>query len=135
MIWVILTIIAFVLMGIGTFLMKIAVREVHPYLVLFYQYIVTIPLTLTYGMLIVPSFDILLNQVAMLLILGCFYGLALGSFYYSMALGKVSTTVAIWNMKMLITIILAVVFLNEKLSSSKVLGLGLGVIAIWLLKR
>jgi drug/metabolite transporter (DMT)-like permease len=57
-------------------------------------------------------------------------------FYYfirSLAIGSVSTNASIFRLNFIITVLLVLVFLDESLTLSKIAGLGLALLATWLL--
>ena len=64
---------------------------------------------------------------------GVFIFLGLYFFIHSLATGSVSTNAAIFRLNFIVTVLLVVVFLSEPLTSRKIGGLALALLATWLL--
>lgn len=66
---------------------------------------------------------------------GLFIALAIGSLLYGLSIGEASTVVPIGRLGLFLTSILAILFLNETLTTQKLLGTGFAVLAVILLSR
>ena len=122
-----------VLVGVASFLQKFSMKELNPYQVNFLMAVGTLvtatpALWLEQGSLAVPIKSLPLGAPIGLL-------MALGSISYVLALSKlpVGTAAAISTSYIVLVILLSRVFLAEKLSWMKVVGISLTVIGVGLL--
>jgi|SRR2546428_6804653 len=122
-----------VLVGVASFLQKFSMKELNPYQVNFLMAVgmlvtATPALWLEQGSLAVPIKSLPLGAPIGLL-------MALGSISYVLALSKlpVGTAAAISTSYIVLVILLSRVFLAEKLSWMKVVGISLTVIGVGLL--
>jgi drug/metabolite transporter (DMT)-like permease len=78
-VWLIYLTIAIVLMSLNSYIVKKLVKKVNPYLVLFYQYLIAIPLVLVYSLFFQAN---VLSGEPLIIFLGIFYVAAI-AFYYT----------------------------------------------------
>ena len=126
--WYFYLLIAVVLMSVNTLLVKQLVKDVKPVVLLFYQYLISIPVVGVYGFFMNASFSNF-----SLVWLGFIYVLGIALFYQALSQGDLSRVSPVFNQKMLVTVSLGVLFLGESLSVKTVIGLVFGVIGVWLL--
>lgn len=72
-------------------------------------------------------------SIKFLIIGGIFAGIAQVFFFMALRSGNVGVVVPIRNLALLVTVILAVIFLSEKITIAKVVGIGFATMAIILL--
>lgn len=130
MLWLLYVVIAFILMSLSTFLVKKLFKEVNPLVVLFYQYLIAIPLVWFYSLLLQAGFG---QGSYLIFLLGLFYVIGIAFFYLALKKGSLSRVSPVFNLKMLVTAVLGLVFLSEPLTLNLVLGLFFGVTAVYLL--
>lgn len=130
MLWLIYVIIAIILMSLNTFLVKKLVKNINPYVILFYQYLIAIPLVAIYSLLF--NADIFAGNM-LIVLLGVVYVAAIALVYIALKTGSLSKVSPVFNLKMLVPAILGVIILSEALSLQLVLGLLFGIIGVVLL--
>jgi bacterial/archaeal transporter family protein len=69
------------------------------------------------------------------ILIGIFYSFGCIFYFVAASRGEVSTVVTVTALYPLVTVLLSVVFLNEKLHLNQVLGIGLALIAMVLLSK
>lgn len=128
--WMLSVFIAVILMGLNTYLVKLLVKKINPYIVLFYQYLIAIPL--------VGAYSFLTNQTIIssnyhIMLFGLFYVIAIASFYTALKKGSLSKVSPIFNMKMLVPAILGIIILGEPVTLQLILGLLFASVSVFLL--
>ncbi len=130
MLWLVYTIISIILMSLNIFLVKILVKKVKPLSILFYQYIIAIPLVLIYSLISGASIT---SGNYYILLLGIIYFAGIAIMYIGLSKGPLSKVSPIFSLQMLVTASLGITILLEPLSIKLILGLILGVIGIYFL--
>lgn len=128
--WLILVLSSVFLMSFNAYIVKLLVRRLRPALVLFYQYLIAIPVV---GFYVLFSGAVINASHLPLLFLGLIYVGAIGCFYAGLRKGVLSKVSPIFNLKMIITVVLGVIILLEPLTLNLIIGLFLGVFSIYLL--
>jgi uncharacterized membrane protein len=89
------------------------------------------PLVLVYA---VATHTLVLNAAALWgSLAGAFVFIGFFCFIRSLAAGSVSTNASIFRLNFIVTVLLVVIWLGEPLTLSKIAGLGLALLATWLL--
>lgn len=126
--WPVYLFAAVVLMGFNVLVVKKLMKHLDPVKLLFYQYLVALPVV---GVYAAASGSLTIHSSSFLL--GFLYIAGIACFYAALQRSEISKVSPVFNMKMLVTSGLGVVFLSEPLTPKLVLGLGCGVIAVFLL--
>jgi len=129
MLWLIYLIIAIILMSFNPFIVKQLVKKVNPLIVMFFQFLIAIPLVLIYSLFFNPGS----SNNPLLLILGFVYALSLGLYYSSLSSGFLSRAGPIFNLSLIVTAVLGLLFLGETLTPQLVIGLVFGAFGVYLL--
>ena len=130
MLWLVYVIISIVLMSFTVFIAKTIMPEVNPLVVLFYQYLIAIPLVLLYSLFSGARIE---AGNPVLLLIGVLYVAAIGSSYTAFSKESLSKVSPIVNLKMVVTVVLSIVLLSEPFSLKLFAGVVLGGISIYLL--
>ena len=131
--WVLPTVLTLLAWGFWAFLPKIAIKYIDPYSAMVYQALGGI--VVGFGVLIYMKFKVQFN------IPGFSYGLAVGllgftgAFLYLLAVSKgpLSLVAPISAMYPVLAILMGMIFLNETVSPRQGVGIGLSVVAIYLI--
>lgn len=131
--WLLPSLSALMLWGLSTFLPKLAMQSMSPQSVIFWEalgnMIVTIPiLFFLKGKLVMDKKAVTITAAG-----ACFSIVAILAYYYALRLGPVATIVTITAMYPVVVLILARIFLHEKLNRTQLLAVGMAMGAIWLL--
>ncbi|PIU88522.1 hypothetical protein COS64_03420 [archaeon CG06_land_8_20_14_3_00_37_11] len=130
MIWIIYLLIAIVLMSVNAYVVKLLVKNINPLIVLFYQYLIAIPLLIIYSLMV--NADLLTGNFNIVL-LGFLYVTGIALFYIALKKGSLSKVSPVFNLKMIITAILGIIVLSEPLTLNKIVGLLFGILSVYLL--
>jgi len=133
--WIILTFLAFLFWGLWAFFEKVGTKYLDPASILIYETLGIIVVTLF--LLISVKFKVPFNSR------GAFFAFASGIvatiatifFLFALTKGKVSVVVLLTSLYPLVTIILSILFLKEKLDFREVAGIMFALIAIGLLAK
>lgn len=129
--WFVYVFAAIILMSFNSYLVKLLVKKINPFLILFYQYLLAVPLVIFYSVL--SSAKPAGFGYYPIILLGVIYVLAIGFYYAALKKGPLSKVSPIFNLKMLVTVFLGLIVLSEPLTFKLALGLIFGVIGIYLL--
>jgi len=130
MIWIVYLLIAIVLMSVNAYVVKLLVKNINPLIVLFYQYLIAIPLLIIYSLMV--NADLLTGNFNIVL-LGFLYVTGIALFYIALKKGSLSKVSPVFNLKMIITAILGIIVLSEPLTLNKIVGLLFGILSVYLL--
>ena len=130
MIWIIYLLIAIVLMSVNAYVVKLLVKNINPLIVLFYQYLIAIPLLIIYSLMV--NADLLTGNFNIVL-LGFLYVTGIALFYIALKKGSLSKVSPVFNLKMIITAILGIIVLSEPFTLNKIVGLLFGILSVYLL--
>jgi bacterial/archaeal transporter family protein len=129
-----LTLLSMVLIGLNTFTVKLLLQYLHPAMLLATKFGIGTLVLFIY--LHYTKLPIVWNKYA-------FYGCLIGAwwagimvlYYAALARGPVSVVIPIFCLNLVIPAILGFVFLNEAVTTSKILGLIFACLAVVLLAR
>lgn len=128
--WLFYLVIAIIFMSLNQLIVKSVLNKASPYAVLFYQYLVALPLV---GLYALVSKAVWLGDFTVMTLLGFVYFIALGLYYTSMSKGDLSKVSPLFNLKMLVTAFLGIIILSEPVTVNLILGLFFGTISVYLL--
>ncbi|OYT56835.1 MAG: hypothetical protein DRO96_02555 [Candidatus Aenigmatarchaeota archaeon] len=131
---IIFALISTVVFGITAIIYKLI--KVDPYLLVFTVYLFSTIITGTFLVLrgqISSIMQISTQNVILLITVSLLAIVGMTSFILAIQSGKVAVVTPIRNMSLIVTVIIAVLFLGEKLTIMKMLGVALGAIALVLL--
>ncbi|MFA5405874.1 MAG: DMT family transporter [Candidatus Nanoarchaeia archaeon] len=127
--WLFYTLLAVIFMGPNTFIVKKLTKTIKcPQVVLFYQFLTAVIVVFSY--VLITGFS---DLSVFALLLGVAYFIALTLFYFGLSKGDLSKASPVFNMNLLVTAVLGLVVLGEQLTFNVIIGLGLGVLGIYLL--
>jgi drug/metabolite transporter (DMT)-like permease len=118
-------------MSFNSLIIKPLMKKVNPFIILFYQYLMAVPLVLTYSYFFNTA-TIKISELPLIL-LGIIYVIALSLYYIALNKGPLSKVGPVFNLKMIITAILGLLVLFEPLTIQLVIGLIFGVLGVYLL--
>lgn len=126
-------IIAAFLWGVGDFFSKIAVTAIGPWSAVLIRSMFFFPIVMGY-VFYHEDFTVSVNKGSIYPVLaGVFIGLGIIFSRFSLSIYEVSLVKPIQRLSILITVILSIVFLNEKVTKRKALGVGFAIVAFFLL--
>ncbi|MFQ5531028.1 MAG: EamA family transporter [Candidatus Nanoarchaeia archaeon] len=130
--YIILALLGMFLFGINAILYKIA-PNIDPITLTLVSFTVSAVGTFIYWMLFVSNKQVSFGGISIGILVGLTSVIALASFITALKLGKASVVSTIRSLSVLVTIIIAVIFLHEKMSITHWIGIVFGVIATVLL--
>ncbi|PIU62183.1 hypothetical protein COS83_02830 [archaeon CG07_land_8_20_14_0_80_38_8] len=129
--WLIYSLLAMIIQGVVLFLVKLFSFNVHPFIILLYQYIGSIILMLVYLLLKKISFRVKRKQLFPLLFSGFLVSTGLAFYYLALGLETASRVVPLHNVGItVLPVLLAVLFLKEKMDWKKFIGIACSIICI-----
>ena len=123
--------------GIGSFFSKLATTKVGEQAV-FYDIIVYAPVIIIYSLIVFKFKNLIQADKAGIgfgILAGLIGSFGLIGFYYLLTRAEVSTILPLTALYPALTTLLAVVFLKESLTPTKILGIILSLTAIYLLSK
>ncbi|MDD5417902.1 MAG: DMT family transporter [Candidatus Nanoarchaeia archaeon] len=130
MLWVLYITLAIFFLSSNILLVKTLVRKISPFAVLFYQYLIAIPLVFIYSLMTGSKADL---NVLWSIPLGFIYVVAIALFYIGLKKGNLSKVSPVFNMNLLVTSLLSIVFFAEQFNLKIILGLVFGVVSVYLI--
>jgi len=131
---IIFALISTVVFGITAIIYKLI--KVDPYLLVFTVYLFSTVITGVFLLLrnqIASIMQISTQNIILLITVSLLAVVGMTSFVIAIQTGKVAIVTPIRNMSLIVTVIIAVLFLGEKITIMKMLGVALGAIALVLL--
>jgi transporter family protein len=129
-----LSLLSMVLIGFNTFAVKLVSHHLHPSIVLVTKFGVGFVGLLVYLHYVKVPF-VFNKYVAYGCLVGLWWSGIMVLYYTAIARGPLSVVIPIFNLNLVIPAILGMLFLNEAVTVSKVLGLIFATLAVLLLTR
>jgi len=117
-------------MGFNSFIVKKLVKTLKPNVVMFYQFMLAMPLVLFYTF--ISGSEFIFNPL--LLLIGLAYFVSLTLFYVALSKGNLIRAGPIWTLNLLVTALLGFVFLLEPVDLKIILGILFGVLSVYFLR-
>lgn len=127
--WFYFLLIAIILMSLNTYLVKVLTKSIDSFIILFYQYLLALPLVIVYSFVSNASF----NASPCFLLIGFLYFIAIAAFYSALKKGSLSRVSPIFNLKMIVVAVLGLLLLSEPLTIRLIIGLFFGLFGVLLL--
>ncbi len=130
---IIFIIAAALLWGIGDLFSKLAVTAIGPWPSIFIRSMFFLPIVMAY-VFHQEDFTVSVDRVSIYpMLAGAFVGLGIIFSRFSLTIYEVSLVKPIQRLSILITVVLSILFLDEKMTRKKVVGVGLALTAFFLL--
>ncbi|HIK00338.1 TPA: DMT family transporter [archaeon] len=131
--WVLFASASLLLFGIMNFVLKFVSDKAPVPLLTFVIYLSTIILPLGYFVFSGTKFQITNNVLALTVLIGIIGSAAFISMTYALRAGTASQVIPVINLNTLVTVALAVLIINEKLTPKIGLGVVFAVVSLYLL--
>ena len=131
MLWLVYVVVSIIFLSANSFLIKKLLTKNNVFVILLYQYVVSLLLVGAYAFFSGASFS---ASSYFMLGLGVIYVIAIALYYISLSKGRLSSVSAVFSLKMIVTASLGLMILLEPLTPQVIVGLGFGVLSAYLLR-
>lgn len=121
--------------GFWAILAKVATRSLSPETAMIFSYLTSVGVAVGYIILRDKPLTLSSTGIGYALVAGVFAGAGAISYYIALDMGKASTATTVTGLYFAVAAVLGVVFLGESLKTSHIAGIGLAVVAVFLLAQ